>query len=385
MEHGKPEEGDVFNMMKQTKRQYFYAARRAIRNERNARFNHMAKAAADDKSRDFWKEVKKMSKSRVMPVHVNGETKNCDIAEVFRKKYQDLLNQVPSDQEKIAEIEDFITDNIAHCDIHECIVTEEEVTKAVSSLKNGKSDGNKGVISDHVKMAPKRFMTLLGLLLTTVQKHGYMPDDLLISTLSSITKDKCGNMCDSDNYRGICLSSCLAKIHDLIILNRYRKELSTSEMQYAFKENHGASMCTLTLKETVQYYRRNGSEVYVTQVDASKAFDRVRHDMLFKLLIDRKLPVYVIRCLYDAYKRQKLRTAWNGSLSQSFETVNGIKQGSVISPVLFTVYMDELLIRLQECGYGCYIGKFYFGAMSSADDLIIVSNTVWLTANDYCV
>ncbi len=68
--------------------------------------------------------------------------------------------------------------------------------------------------------------------------------------------------------------------------------------------------------------------------NSSKAFDRVRHDMLFMILIDRGLPPIVIQSLYDMYRRQKIQAVWKGYMSEAFETENGIKQGSVILPVL---------------------------------------------------
>ena len=219
--------------------------------------------------------------------------------------------------------------------------------------------------------------TLISILLTTANKHGYMPCDLLLSTLCSIPKDLRANICSSDNYRGIALSSCLSKIYDLTVLNRYNKELSTSDMQFAFKGKHGTTMCTLIMKEVMSHFKRNDSTVYAGLIDASKAFDRVRHDKLFRLLIQRKVPTVTIRLLLDSYKRQQLRTEWNKSYSTCFNTSNGIKQGSILSPVLFTVYMDSLLKKLEDSGYGCRIGQHYFGALSYADDLSLMCPTLY--------
>lgn len=83
-------------------------------------------------------------------------------------------------------------------------------------------------------------------------------------------------------------------------------------------------------------------------MDASKAFDRVKHDKRFILLIERGVQPIIIRTLCDSYKRWKLQVRWNGSLPSTFRTKNGIKQESIMSPVLFTVYMDELLSRLEK-------------------------------------
>ncbi len=100
-------------------------------------------------------------------------------------------------------------------------------------------------------------------------------------------------------------------------------------MQYAFKGQHDTIMCKLATKETIKYYLRNGSDVYMCLIDASKAFDRVHHHMLFQLLIERGLPAGVLRTLLDSYKRQRLRTVWYDCSSEIFETKNGIKQGRI--------------------------------------------------------
>ncbi len=60
--------------------------------------------------------------------------------------------------------------------------------------------------------------------------------------------------------------------------------------------------------------------MHMCLVDASKAFDRVCHDMLFQLLIERRIPAGVLRTLSDSYERQRLRTVWNDCSSETFET-----------------------------------------------------------------
>jgi len=115
--------------------------------------------------------------------------------------------------------------------------------------------------------------------------------------------------------------------------------------------------------------------VYCALVDASKAFDRVRFDKMFELLIKRGLPIIVIRLLFDLYVRQQVRTSWCGVFSEYFKTSNGVRQGGVLSPLFFIVYIDELIILLQECGVGCYVGHQFFGALGSADDLTLLAPT----------
>ena len=87
-------------------------------------------------------------------------------------------------------------------------------------------------------------------------------------------------------------------------------------------------------------------------LDASKAFDRVNHTILFQLMMDRKLPTAVIRFFFLLlwYTTQELTVRWNASFSSPINVSNGVRQGGVISPILFTMYIDELFKRLLKSG-----------------------------------
>ena len=85
----------------------------------------------------------------------------------------------------------------------------------------------------------------------------------------------------------------------------------------------------------------------------------------------------ITRSLIDMYTRQKVRTTWNVCMSSIFSTKNGVRQGGVLSPILFSVYIDLLLVRLEQSGLGCYVGHEYLGALGSADDLTLLAPTVY--------
>ncbi len=83
-------------------------------------------------------------------------------------------------------------------------------------------------------------------------------------------------------------------------------------MQYAFKKDHSTVMCTLVLKEVINYYLNNKSDVYTCFIDATKAFDRIRYDKLFQILIKRGVPALTLRTILDLFQRQVIRTVWRG-------------------------------------------------------------------------
>ena len=255
-------------------------------------------------------------------------------------------------------------------------VTFDDIKEALRYIKSRKADGDKGLISDHLLLASDIFLQQLALMLTSILTHGYQPKDILLGTITSIPKDSRGNICSGKNYRGITMCNSISKLIDILFIIRYSEQLQTSDMQYAFKKKHSTVMCNLVLKEVLSHYLNNQSQVYACFIDATKAFDRLRHDKLFELLLKRKIPAIALRALLDLYQRQMLRTVWKGHYSRLFSATNGIRQGGVISPVLFCVYIDELLKRLEREGHGCWVGNHFYGAFSYADDMKILCPSV---------
>ena len=98
--------------------------------------------------------------------------------------------------------------------------------------------------------------------------------------------------------------------------------------------------------------------------------------MIHYLLKERNLNSVYIRFLLDNYVNQKLRVMYNGESSGWFSISNGVKQGAVLSPVLFSVYVDNLLCEISENKLGCHIGDVCCGMIGYADDLLVLAPTV---------
>ena len=158
-----------------------------------------------------------------------------------------------------------------------------------------------------------------------------------------------------------------------MIIELYQNTLVSSDMQFAYKSQHSTALCSVAYLETLQYcnYRQNGSQVYSCLLDASKAFDCIHYGKLFNILISGRLPAFIIRVLFDSYSRQQSRAMWNSCYTEYFYMSNVVKRGSVLSAILFTIYIDRLLILLRGCGVGCKINNCYTGAISCADDITL--------------
>ena len=82
-----------------------------------------------------------------------------------------------------------------------------------------------------------------------------------------------------------------------------------------------------------------------------------------------------LRFLIHSYCNQTMRVKWNGSLSGTFSTSNGVKQGSVLSPLLYIVYLDQLILALFESGIGCHLNGMFAGSFIYADDVTLLAPT----------
>ena len=105
----------------------------------------------------------------------------------------------------------------------------------------------------------------------------------------------------------------------------------------------------------------------------SKAFYRVDHTTLFKQLGARGIPGYILRILIYWYKNQDMCIRWGDAYSAKFKVTNGVRQGGILSPYLFNVYVDELSEELNKCNVGCNLNGLLINHIMYADDLVLIS------------
>ena len=374
-ECGRPRDGLIADIMRRTRAAYHYAVRNIKRNNADIIKQRFASAIVENRNRDFWHELRKVNgRARDTQKTIDGHSDSEYIADMFAKKYEDLYTSVSYDETCMDALKQEIDVNIVKSDYDSnCVITFNDITDAVSRLKPGKHDGHFGLSSEHVSNACDELYIHIAMLFSALVAHGHVTDDLSFSTVLPIPKGKHLNYSDSTNYRGIALCSIFGKLFDSYVLSRYESFLTTSNLQFGFKRGHSTSMCTMILKEVADYYRTHGNDVYCTMLDATKAFDRVEYCKLIRLLITKRLPAVVIRFLLNIYLGQTTRISWNGCNSQCIKVLNGVRQGAVLSPVLFCIYFDELIHELESAKFGCHIGLWFVGVLAYADDLVLLA------------
>ena len=108
-------------------------------------------------------------------------------------------------------------------------------------------------------------------------------------------------------------------------------------------------------------------------IDASRAFDRINHYKLFSKLSERGVPDSIIRILAYWYANQRMQVRWGSGVSAPFSVGNGVRQGGLISPGLFNIYMNDLSVQLNNCKTGCKVGNSIVNHLMYADDLAVLS------------
>ena len=95
-------------------------------------------------------------------------------------------------------------------------------------------------------------------------------------------------------------------VFENIILHRIEDYLWTTDNQFGFKAHHSTDLYVYALTEFIEYFKSRSTSVYVAFLDASKAFDKINHWLLFKKMIDRQIPLYLIKILCYWYRNQAM-------------------------------------------------------------------------------
>ena len=197
--------------------------------------------------------------------------------------------------------------------------------------------------------------------------HGTVTPSLLKSALKDPS--------ETANYRAIAGSSLFLKLFDKVVLLLWGHLLSSDTLQFGYKVGTSTSQCSWLVTEVVSYFLTRGTNPIITLLDCSKAFDTCKFSVLFTKLINKGLPPIVVRTLMVVYEDQYAWVKWGGARSSIFSIINGTRQGSILSPALFAVYVDELLQELRSLGVGCHVAGVFYGAVGFCDDILLLSPT----------
>ena len=370
--NGKPRFGPLFELMRTTRARFKYALRQCKKEEKCHRANSLARHLGDKDYKQFWRgaSTSMNKKTTVLPSVVGGVSGETEIANLWKQHYSELFNSVRSTEGM---------DSVLH-DVNEGLVNEDDPSVSVEQISNiiaklpcSKAMGPDGLKSEHYKFASRRLAVLLTICISAMLKIGFLPQSLMMTTLTPIIKNKMGDVSDIGNYRPIAISTVSSKIIERLLLSHIEDTLYTTHNQFGFKKKLSTDMAIFTLKQVISYYSEHSSPIFICFLDASKAFDRINHCILFRKLLKRKVPLFAIRILMYWYREQHLNVKWGSVISQAFTVSNGVKQGGILSPLLFNCYMNDLSCQLTDSLCGCHIEGVAFNHIVYADDMCLIA------------
>lgn len=224
-------------------------------------------------------------------------------------------------------------------------ISIEEVIKAIKETKNDSAVGFDLIHNRMLKNLPKNAILLITSLFNYCLDNNFLPKSWKTSKITLIPK-KDTNKSDPNNYRPISVSSCLGKILERIITKRLTAFLERNnlllEFQSGFRKHRRTSDNLLFITQKIIESFNRKKKTCAIFFDISKAFDKVWHDGLLFKLIKLNTPDYIIRYIYSFLDNRSFRIFLNNQYGPEFPIKAGTPQGSVISPILFNIYINDI-------------------------------------------
>ena len=215
-----------------------------------------------------------------------------------------------------------------------------------------------------------------------ILKTGLYPNAWCNEVITPIFKS--GNKTDPGNYRGICVTSCLSKVFCLLLSNRLMKHLKTNKpvhkSQIRLQANAQTSDHLFALKYLIDThvkaeYRR---KIFACFLDFKKAFDSVWHKGLFLKLLQSQIGGHVYNLIKEMYNKTNCSVKLNKDvITNAFNYDRGVRQGCVLSPLLFNLYINEFPQLLENNSVDPFIlpNGYRLNSLLYTDDLTILSQS----------
>ena len=219
--------------------------------------------------------------------------------------------------------------------------------------------------NEYLKFGSSLLPVILSTLFNAILLSGHIPAPFKHGLYLSIPKGHNKDMSVPSNYS---LLSVIGNVFEkVLLLHLSEQQAQLNPLQGGFRAGFSCLHSAFIFQEAVSSMREQKKKVFVACV--KKAFDTVWHAGLMVKLFQKNVALYIWHIINNWYSGSTSSVLWNLSVSRSFRIQQGVHQGSILYPLLYSTFVNELLDRLRASGYGVYIDDIYCGAPMYADDL----------------
>ena len=292
--------------------------------------------------------------------------------------FQELLGSVrpETDQEQI--MRDYITTHAASLSSElDNPISRDELLKCIRKLKNNKATGFDCISNEMLKYSTDTLSRPLLLLFNTILQHNIYPESWKNDILNPFFKS--GVKTDCNNFRGLCIGSCLGKLFKSILRLRLEEKCEKDNLipkeQCSGRRKSRTADHLLVFQHIITKYVKNQKKtLFVCFFDLSKAYDKTSRIRLFyDLLTQYSIGGKYLSILQTMYTSNNMYIRLDEGLTQPFVTTTGLFQGCNISPILFNLYTGKLpSIYDQECD-PVFVNNHPLHVLTWADDTVCFS------------
>ena len=312
----------------------------------------------------YWKQLKRLDTSKDSNKYIPDYTLISHFREILQDDDIKLKYSKQNGEEGILDYE----------------ITDEELKRATKILKLGKGIGIDNIYNEMIRPLVDTYPQLVTRLFNDIlAERQQFSKQWLHSLVTAIHKK--GPKEDPDNYRGISLMSCLGKFFLTVINNRltefclHKGILSPSQL--GFVKGNRTSDPHIILNNILQKYcHRSKKKLFGCFVDFSKAFDTVPRDILLEKLKKHGINGKIFNIIQTIYLEDTVSIKIGNKHSSSFKTNKGVRQGCVLSPLLFNIFLADLQPILDGCGDNVKVDQqMRISCLLWADDILMLSET----------
>lgn len=251
----------------------------------------------------------------------------------------------------------------------------EELKTAIKQLKSGKSPGSDNMHPEMFKIKTSRSAEILAPIIREAWEKEEIPDKWKEDLIIKLPKKDDLSVCT--NWRGIILLNTINKIMASIIHKRVTKvpEPTLRKEQAGFKSGRSCIDQINTLRIIVEQSVEWQSPLYLLFIDFRQAFDSLDRDVMWKILASYGMPTKYLNIIKATYADARCMVVHRGKIDQSFTVHSGVKQGCILSPLLFILILDWVMRKANTNARGIrWTLTRYLEELDFADDICLLAH-----------